>query len=143
VGEVAYLTRCRDKVYLSGIEALCAHRHRRPSHVPPAIPVGPPPTQVRHMARQRERSPLSSPAWQRFRARLIATAPHPVCHLCGQWVDVTLSGMDPMGPTVDHLVPVSRGGAVFDPANCAVTHRRCNTARGNNDLEEPEPSRDW
>lgn len=27
------------------------------------------------------------------------------CHLCGRLVNMSLSGMDPQGPTIDHLVP--------------------------------------
>jgi 5-methylcytosine-specific restriction endonuclease McrA len=35
-----------------------------------------------------------------------------------------------MGLTIDHLLPVSRGGT-NDVSNLDVAHRRCNIARGN------------
>jgi len=50
------------------------------------------------------------------------------CHLCGKKVNPTLSGMHEMGPTVDHLVPVSAGG-LDELVNVALAHRRCNTTR--------------
>lgn len=43
-----------------------------------------------------------------------------ICWLCG------LPGAD----SVDHVIPRSRGGAVWDIRNMAPAHRRCNFARG-------------
>jgi 5-methylcytosine-specific restriction endonuclease McrA len=51
------------------------------------------------------------------------------CHLCRRPIDRRLSGHDPMGPTIDHLVPLSAGGE-HSYANVAAAHRRCNTRRG-------------
>ena len=56
------------------------------------------------------------------------------CHLCGGVVDMTLSGQDQLGPTVDHLVPLSAGGADCS-TNVALAHRACNTKRGTRPLE--------
>ena len=44
-----------------------------------------------------------------------------VCWLCG------LPGAD----SADHVIPVSKGGAVYALANLAPAHRSCNYARGN------------
>lgn len=52
------------------------------------------------------------------------------CHLCGRKIDPGLSGLHPMGATIDHLLPVSRGGT-NELSNLHVAHRRCNVARGN------------
>lgn len=51
------------------------------------------------------------------------------CHLCGKRVNMALSGLDPLGPTIDHLVPLSLGGD-DDPRNVALAHRICNVKRG-------------
>jgi 5-methylcytosine-specific restriction endonuclease McrA len=59
----------------------------------------------------------------------IAERDDATCHLCNRNVDMTLSGMVPMGPTIDHLVPVARGG-IDDRANVKLAHRRCNQSRG-------------
>lgn len=50
------------------------------------------------------------------------------CHLCSRKVDMRLSGLEPQGPTIDHLVPISAGGD-DEPANVALAHRDCNTRR--------------
>lgn len=54
------------------------------------------------------------------------------CHLCGGKVRVgghDEYGYDPLGPSVDHLVPSILGGAdVLD--NVSLAHRYCNIARG-------------
>jgi HNH endonuclease len=49
------------------------------------------------------------------------------CWLCGEAVDPTATG--PWQPTVDHLVPRSRGGS-NDAVNLRLAHRRCNNRRG-------------
>lgn len=48
-----------------------------------------------------------------------------VCWLCGK------DGAD----TADHVVPVAKGGAVYDLANLRPAHRSCNSSRG--DLRAP------
>jgi len=58
-----------------------------------------------------------------------------VCYLCN-WVVQQRAGTayKPFGGTVDHLIPLSKGGShTWD--NVALAHRRCNTSRGNKDLE--------
>lgn len=51
------------------------------------------------------------------------------CHVCGKRIDRTLSGRAAMGPTIDHLVPISEGGE-HSYANVRAAHRRCNSRRG-------------
>lgn len=43
------------------------------------------------------------------------------CWLCGM----------PGADSADHVIPISRGGAVYDLANLAPAHRACNYGRGN------------
>jgi 5-methylcytosine-specific restriction endonuclease McrA len=50
------------------------------------------------------------------------------CHICGTDVDRTLSGRHPMGPTIDHLVPLSKGGKDCYE-NVALAHLSCNARR--------------
>lgn len=52
------------------------------------------------------------------------------CGLCGQQVVQSLSGVNPEGPTVDHILPISRGG-LDEWDNVQLAHRRCNTLKGN------------
>lgn len=57
------------------------------------------------------------------------------CHICGLPVDSALPWPDPMSPSLDHVVPLSLGGA-HAPENVRLAHVRCNTARGNRGGEE-------
>ncbi|AXH89421.1 HNH endonuclease [Micromonospora aurantiaca] len=50
------------------------------------------------------------------------------CQLCGLPVDVTASPFDPASPTVDHVVPLSRGGQ-HTLANAQCSHLGCNSAK--------------
>ena len=52
------------------------------------------------------------------------------CNICTKPVNMSKSGLDPLGPTIDHLLPVSKGGT-NDSNNLALAHRRCNLSRGN------------
>jgi hypothetical protein len=40
-----------------------------------------------------------------------------------------LSGLDPMGPTLGHIVPMAEGGT-DDLDNLRLEHRKCNLAAG-------------
>jgi 5-methylcytosine-specific restriction endonuclease McrA len=52
-----------------------------------------------------------------------------LCALCGALVDLTLSYPEPLSKSVDHIVPLSRGGA-HEPSNCQLAHLRCNLSKG-------------
>lgn len=59
-----------------------------------------------------------------------------VCWLCGF----------PGANTADHVIPRSLGGAVYDLANLAPAHKRCNESRGNRpatDYSTVEDGTDW
>lgn len=47
------------------------------------------------------------------------------CRAKRKRIDPRLSGNDPLGPTVEHIVPISQGGT-NDADNLAVAHRMCN-----------------
>lgn len=67
----------------------------------------------------------STRAWRKVRARVLARD----AHRCRLQIDRALSGRDAMGPTLDHLVPISQGGE-HSYANVRAAHRRCNSRRG-------------
>lgn len=50
-----------------------------------------------------------------------------VCVLCGL----------PGSNSADHIIPRSKGGAVYDLRNLAPSHRKCNYARGNRTAAGP------
>ena len=65
---------------------------------------------------------MAPPAYRsrqyQYNRRLILTS-HPPCALCG----------DPGADTVDHILPVSKGGTAA-LENLRPAHRKCNSARG-------------
>ncbi|WP_375544243.1 HNH endonuclease [Pseudoclavibacter albus] len=71
--------------------------------------------------------PGPTPEWQGREAQRYTalTLAHygTTCWLCGL----------PGATTADHVIPRSRGGAVYDLANLAPAHKRCNESRGNRD----------
>ena len=87
------------------------------------------PCQRRAHARRRARSSVRSPLGIGYSDIDVFERDGWRCHLCGQFVSKDISRTDPMGATVDHLVPLSLGGD-DDAANVALAHRRCNGLRG-------------
>lgn len=53
-----------------------------------------------------------------------------ICGLCSRLVDVQLPYNDPFAATIDHVIPLSRGGGDVR-SNVQLAHRTCNTAKGN------------
>jgi 5-methylcytosine-specific restriction endonuclease McrA len=51
------------------------------------------------------------------------------CGICSNAVDMGTSWPDPMSPSLDHIVPLSKGGA-HDPDNVQLAHLTCNVAKG-------------
>lgn len=51
------------------------------------------------------------------------------CHICGDPVRLDVSHQAPEYATIDHLVPIAKGGE-HTMANTAVSHRHCNNVRG-------------
>lgn len=52
------------------------------------------------------------------------------CGICGEPVNPQVKYPDPLQATLDHIVPVSRGGT-NDPTNLRLAHMSCNRSRGN------------
>ena len=52
-----------------------------------------------------------------------------VCGICGKPVDFSLKFPDPMSPTVDHIIPVAKGGHPSDIDNLQLAHFYCNRAK--------------
>lgn len=51
------------------------------------------------------------------------------CSLCGEPVELTKDRRNRLGPTVDHRIPMSRGGAHVW-SNVQLAHRACNSSKG-------------
>lgn len=74
-----------------------------------------------------------SSADKREKMALIVERDGSNCCLCGDPVNLAIYGQGPVAPTLEHIVPKSRGGAnrLF---NLALAHKVCNERRGNSPL---------
>ena len=73
--------------------------------------------------------------YRRNRKRIIAQ--QSVCAICGRPVDKELKSPHPMAPSVDHIIPVSKGGHPSDINNLQLAHWICNRMKSNK-LFEPD-----
>ena len=58
------------------------------------------------------------------RKRIFAT--QTICGICGKPVDFKLKYPHPLSPTIDHIVPLAKGGHPSDIENLQLAHRCCN-----------------
>jgi len=82
-----------------------------------------------------DREPGHRAVFQRNRLKVLMS--QDVCGICGKPVDKSLPASDPMSATVDHIVPVSRGGDPSDIANLQLAHRCCNRAKSDKLPQHP------
>jgi len=62
--------------------------------------------------------------YERNKKRILAT--QNICGICGKPVDKSLKYGDPMAPTIDHIIPVAKGGHPSDIDNLQLAHWICN-----------------
>lgn len=79
---------------------------------------------------------LNNTEWRLARKRAIASL-DPICVLCDKYIDVQLPRKNPetgawndLAVEVDHKVPRSRGGALYDIDNLQLSHSVCNRKKG-------------
>jgi 5-methylcytosine-specific restriction endonuclease McrA len=110
------------------------------------------------------RKKIVRPDMEEFRSayernRKIVLAGSEYCAICGMPLDKRKKFPDPMSPTVDHIIPIAKGGHPFSPDNLQAAHLICNQVKGskttiemNGDLVEEKKiignrdlplSRDW
>lgn len=63
------------------------------------------------------------------RKRILAT--QEICAICGKPVDKSLKYPHPLSATVDHIIPIDRGGHPSDLANLQLAHFCCNRQKSN------------
>ena len=63
-------------------------------------------------------------AYEKNKRKILAT--QTVCALCGQPVDMSLKYPHPLSATVDHVIPIAKGGHPSDIENLQLAHFTCN-----------------
>ena len=62
--------------------------------------------------------------YERNKKRILAT--QNICGICGHPVDMSLKHGHPMAATIDHIIPVAKGGHPSDIENLQLAHWTCN-----------------
>jgi 5-methylcytosine-specific restriction endonuclease McrA len=71
--------------------------------------------------------------------RKIILATQSICAICGRPVNKSLKYPDPMSPTVDHIIPVSKNGDPVSLDNLQLAHRICNRQKSDKIYSEHRP----
>lgn len=72
---------------------------------------------------------LNGTEWAAARRRAIASL-DAICAICHKPIDLDAPKNTPLAVEVDHIVPRSRGGALYALENLQLTHHRCNRKKG-------------
>lgn len=83
-----------------------------------------------------DRAPGNRAAYEAARLKILKT--QTVCGICGKPVDFSYKNPHPLAPTVDHIIPVSKGGHPSDLSNLQLAHRCCNRQKAD---RLPDPVR--
>lgn len=67
--------------------------------------------------------------WALARKRAIASK-DPVCAICHTFIDLEAAPFSALSVEVDHIVPRSRGGSLYELDNLQLTHSKCNRKKG-------------
>lgn len=81
-------------------------------------------------SRRRRRARLAGVKREPYTTAAIAERDEYRCHLCSELVDIALKWPHPGSASVDHVLPLSRGGN-DTLTNVALAHSGCNLAKGN------------
>lgn len=73
----------------------------------------------------------------------IIYATQTVCAICGQPVDMSLRYPHPMARSIDHIVPINRGGHPSDLSNLQLAHWTCNRAKADKLQKDPGAGADY
>lgn len=68
-------------------------------------------------------------AFEKNKKKILAT--QSVCAICGKPVDFSLKFPDPLSATIDHIIPIEKGGHPSDISNLQLAHFCCNRAKYN------------
>ena len=76
------------------------------------------------MAGRTDRYGEGRTAFEKNRRIILAT--QNICGICGQPIEKEYKYPHPLSATVDHIIPVSKGGHPSDLGNLQAAHRYCN-----------------
>ena len=74
--------------------------------------------------------------YQKARRQLLASSDVPICALCGKPIDKRLKFPHPLSASVDHIIPIAKGGHPSDLSNLQLAHLICNQQKGSRQVIE-------
>lgn len=74
--------------------------------------------------------------YEKNKKRIFAT--QTVCGICGKPVDFNLKSPHPLSPTIDHIIPIAKGGHPSDIDNLQLAHRCCNRQKSDKLMPKKE-----
>ena len=81
------------------------------------------------------------PARAQFEAnKKIILATQDLCGICGKPVDKTLPATHPLSASIDHIIPIAKGGHPSDLSNLQLAHRACNREKGTHIIPQKKRS---
>ncbi len=83
----------------------------------------------RKSSEQRRRATKKTTEIEHFHSQEIYERDKWVCGICGEVVDRELKYPDLLSPSLDHVLPLSKGGA-HTRENCQLAHFICNSRKG-------------
>lgn len=72
--------------------------------------------------------------YEKNKKKILAT--QDTCGICGRPVDKTLHYPDPQSATIDHIIPIAKGGHPSDISNLQLAHFSCNRAKSDKVYKE-------
>ena len=72
--------------------------------------------------------------YERNKKKILVT--QDICAICGQPVDKSLKYPDPYCATIDHKIPISKGGHPSALDNLQLAHNKCNRAKSDKIINE-------
>lgn len=60
------------------------------------------------------------------------------CGICGKPVDFTIKYPHPLSPTIDHIIPINKGGHPSDIENMQLSHFSCNRQKSDKLFNAPK-----
>ena len=94
------------------------------------------------MRNRPERDGAHQGQFETNKKRIFAT--QTVCGICGKPVDMSLKYPHPMSKTIDHIIPIAKGGHPSDLDNLQLAHWTCNRQKSdkinfNNHAQQQAP----
>ena len=74
--------------------------------------------------------------YQKARRQLLASSDVPICALCGKPIDKRLKFPHPLSASVDHIIPIAKGGHPSDLSNLQLAHLNCNQRKSSKTVIE-------